>query len=116
MGRSNPSVRTAGAQRGVNPFLDGAFASPNKKSTINPSPNKQRNPSPKKQQRMADDAARQEEADAKAGLVEIEGMLANFEIEGQSPTQPPPPGQGGSRPTRCTRPPTRHTTHPQSTC
>jgi hypothetical protein len=94
MGRSNPSVRTAGAQRGMNPFLDGAFASPNKKSTTSASPSKSRNPSPKKQQRIAEDALRQEEAEAKAALAQVEGMLANFEIEGQSPGWTPSAADG----------------------
>ena len=100
MSRSNSSVRTAGAQRGVNPFLDGAFASPNKKSTLAASPNKARNPSPKKQQRMAEEAARQEEAEAKAALAQIEGMLASFEIEGQSPAWPQPRADQQTAPAR----------------
>lgn len=88
MARANAPTRPTLTSRGTNPFLAGAFASPNKKSTlnINPSPSKARNPSPKKQQRMADEAQRVAEAEADNAVLQLEAMVANFEIEGRSPS------------------------------
>lgn len=83
MARAHPSSRTATTARPG--FLSAALlqASPNKKPSQLTSPSKARNPSPKKQQRMADEA---QEREARQALVNLEALLADFEIEGQSPS------------------------------